>query len=74
MATPTVQALPPPPLKEAKRGSSFGALPSIAPGFREVAAFKGLPLAGVKKKKKQRENPRPTGVASANNSFSGAQG
>ena len=59
-----VPALPAPPSKEARGVSSSGALPSLTPVSREVAALKGLPLAGVKKKRKQRENPRPAGVTS----------
>ena len=64
LATPVVQALPPPPPKEAKRGSPSGAFLFVVPASREVATFKGLPVAGVKKKRKQRENPRPAGIAS----------
>lgn len=53
-----------PPSKNDKRVPSSTALPSVAPVSEEVVAFKGLPLTRVKKKRKQRENPRPTVVAS----------
>ena len=50
----SASTLPAPSSKEARGASSSRALPSLAPISREVAVFKGLPLAGVKKKMKQR--------------------
>ena len=58
-----VPALSLPPLREGERVSSYGAYPSTAPVSRETPPFKGLPLAGVRKKRKQRENPHSTVVA-----------
>ena len=65
LPAPTVPALPPPPpSKEAERVSSSSDLPSAAPVSGEVVSFKGMPLARVRKKRKQRENPRLAAVAS----------
>ena len=62
LAVPT--PFPPPLSQEAKRVASYGALPSTASVSRKVASSKGLRLAGMKNKRKQREIPRPAVVAS----------
>ena len=64
LPAPAVPALPPPLPREDERVSSSRALPSTALVYGEVASFKGLSLAGVRKKRKQRENPHPAGAAS----------
>ena len=64
LPAPAVLALPPPPSREDERVSSSRALPSTTPVSREVASFRGLPLAGMRKERKQRENPRSVVVAS----------
>ena len=62
LPAPAVPALPPPLPREDERVSSSRALPSTALVYGEVASFKGLSLAGVRKKRKQRENPHSVGV------------
>ena len=63
LLAPAIPALPPPPPREGERVSTSRALPSTALVPREIAPFKGLPLAKVRKKRKQRENCRAAVVA-----------
>ena len=56
--------LPPPSKENEKVSSQSGGLESTVVAAAEMVPFKGLPLVGARKRRKQRDNPRLAVVVS----------